>query len=304
MNSGHFSILIATLAVVAMEDRVCADQQPPPQKPDTSVVAEGISSNPGAVDVRTGTGELQETIEGLLGLPKDTGFFFGGLIAADANWLATGGNDPGKWSFNRLLILGAGLDAEKVFGWPGGRFGVQFLQFNGENTNRQAGSVQGYNSLPGPEPLFRSELYQLWWRQELFDGKFILRFGKVVPTNDFNNVLRPVPEQDQRLAIPAVSGLLFTPVFVNPTLLGVMPGYYNSAYGITTTFTPVRNLYLSYGIYDGNIANHVQTGLHNAPNFNGYYFHVAEAGGAWEAGGLPGSFAIGGWHQTGHLSTP
>jgi porin len=303
VSTTHLSILIAALGVVAMEDRVCADQQPPPQKPETSAVAEGISSNPGAVDVRTGTGELQETIEGLLGLPKDTGFFFGGLIAADANWLATGGNDPGKWSFNRLLILGAGVDAQKVFGWPGGRFGVQFLQFNGENTNRQAGSVQGYNSLPGPEPLFRSELYQLWWRQELFDGKFILRFGKVVPTNDFNNVLRPVPVQDQHLAIPAVSGLLFTPVFVNPTLLGVMPGYYNSAYGITTTFTPVRNLYLSYGIYDGNIANHVQTGLHNAPNFNGYYFHIAEAGGAWEAGGLPGSFAIGGWHQTGHLAT-
>jgi porin len=303
MSPGHFYLLIATLAVVAMEDRACADQQPPPQKPETSAVAEGISSNPGAVDVRTGTGELQETIEGLLGLPKDTGFFFGGLIAADANWLATGGNDPGKWSFNRLLILGAGVDAQKVFGWPGGSFGVQFLQFNGENTNRQAGSVQGYNSLPGPEPLFRSELYQLWWRQELFDGKFILRFGKVVPTNDFNNVLRPVPVQDQHLAIPAVSGLLFTPVFVNPTLLGVMPGYYNSAYGITTTFTPLRNLYLSYGIYDGNIANHVQTGLHNAPNFNGYYFHIAEAGGAWEAGGLPGSFAIGGWHQTGHLTT-
>ena len=245
MNSRHFSILIAALGVLAMADRVCADQQPPPQKPDTNAVAEGISSNPGAVDVRTGTGELQERIEGLLGLPKDTGFFLGGLLAADANWLATGGADPGKWSFNRLFILGAALDAEKVFGWPGGRFGVQFLQFNGEHTNRQAGSVQGYNSLPGPDPLHRSELYQLWWRQELFDGKFILRFGKVVPTNDFNNVLRPVPVQDQHLAIPAVSGLLFTPVFVNPTLLGVMPGYYNSAYGITTTFTPVRNLYLS-----------------------------------------------------------
>lgn len=63
MNGGHCSILIATLAMVAMKDRVCADQQPPPQKPDTTVVAEGISSNPGAVDVRTGTGELAETIE-------------------------------------------------------------------------------------------------------------------------------------------------------------------------------------------------------------------------------------------------
>ena len=113
-----------------------------------------------------------------------------------------------------------------------------------------------------------------------------------------------MPVQDQHLAIPAVSGLLYTPVFLNPTLLGAMPGYYNTAYGITATLTPVRNLYLSYGLYDGNIANHVQTGLHGAPNFNGYYFHVGEAGGAWEVAGLPGSFGIGGWHQTGQIHYP
>jgi porin len=82
-----------------------------------------------------------------------------------------------------------------------------------------------------------------------------------------------------------------------------MPGYYNTAYGVTATFSPVKNIYLSYGVYDGNIANHVQTGLHGAPNFNGYYYHVGEAGGAWEVAGLPGSFGIGGWHQTGQLST-
>jgi porin len=177
------------------------------------------------------------------------------------------------------------------------------LQFNGQPTNQQAGSVQGYNSLPGPEPLNRSELYQLWWRQEVFDGKLILRIGKVVPTNDFNNVLRPVPVQDQHLAIPAVSGLLYTPVFIDPTLLGGMPGYYNSAYGITTTFAPTRNIYLSYGIYDGNIAHGVQTGL-TGPHFNGYYFNVWEAGAAWEVDGLPRSFGIGGWRQTGLLSGP
>src|SRR6476660_9088160 len=254
-----------------MEDRVCADEQTAAQTTDTNVIAESISSNPGAVDVRTGTGELAETIDGLVGLPRDTGVFFGGAFVADANCLLTGGAEPGKWSFNRLLILGAGLDAEKLVGWSGGRFGVEFLQFNGEHTNRQAGSVQGYNSLPGPDPLHRSELYQLWWRQELFDRKFILRFGKVVPTADFNNVLRPVPMQDQSLFIPSVSGLLFTPVFVNPTLLGVMPGYYNSACGVTTTFAPTENFYFSYGVYDGNIANGTQTGT-RGPEFNGYYF--------------------------------
>jgi len=47
------------------------------------------------------------------------------------------------------------------------------MQFNGQPTNEQAGSVQGYISLEGPEPLDRSEFNELWWRQELFDEKLI-----------------------------------------------------------------------------------------------------------------------------------
>jgi porin len=258
----------------------------------------GISSNPGAVNQTTGTGQLGEW----LGFTKDSGVFLGGVWAGDTNYLISGGEQPGSWSWDSLLILSLGLDSEKLVGWKGGKFGIDFLRFDGDPTNQRAGSVQGYNSLPGPLPLHRSELYQLWWRQELFDGKLIVRVGKMVPTADFNNVLRPVPTQDQSLFIPSVSGLLFTPVFVNPTLLGVMPGYYNSACGVTTTFAPTKNFYFSYGVYDGNIANGTQTGT-RGPEFNGYYFNIWEAGAAWQIGSdkLPGSFGIGLWNQSGQM---
>ena len=260
----------------------------------------GISANPGAVDQVTGTGQAGEW----LGFKKDSGVFLGGVWAADTNYLISGGEQPGSWSWNSLLILNLDLDFEKLIGWKGGKFGIDFLRFDGEPTNERAGSVQGYNSLPGPPPLHRSELYELWWRQELFDRKLIVRVGKTVPTADFNNVLRPVPTQDQSLFIPSVSGLLFTPVFKNATLIGAMPGYYNSAFGVTTTFAPTNNFYLSYGVYDGNLATGSQTGT-KGPEFNGYYFHIGEAGAAWEIGSdnLPGSFGIGLWNQTGHLRT-
>jgi porin len=258
----------------------------------------GISANPGAVNQITGTGQAGEC----LGFKKDSGVFLGGVWAGDTNYLISGGEQPGEWSWNSLLIISLGLDSEKLIGWKGGKFGIEFLQFDGQLTNQQAGSVQGYNSLPGPPPLDRSELYQVWWRQELFDEKLIIRVGKIVPTADFNNVLRPVPTQDQSLFIPSVSGLMFTPVFVNPTLLGVLPGYYNSAYGVTTTFAPTNNFYFSYGVYDGNIANGTQTGT-RGPQFNGYYFNIWEAGAAWEIGSdnLPGSFGVGLWNQSGQL---
>ena len=259
-----------------------------------------ITGNPAAENQLPGTGLAGR----LLHLPEDSGLRLGGLWLADTNGLLSGGAQPGKWSWNSALIIGANLDAEKLLHWKGASFGVQFLQFNGQDTNGQAGSVQGYNSLPGAPPLNRSELYQLWYRQTLFDDKIVFRIGKMVPTYDFNNVARPVPTQDEALEIPAVTGLLYTPVFVNPTLLGAIGGYYNSVCGLTLTVAPTKNSYLNYGFYDGNVARGVQTGL-TGPHFNGYYFNILEAGVDWVAAGrYPGQFGLGLWHQTGVLDGP
>ena len=129
------------------------------------------------------------------------------------------------------------------------------MQFSGQNTNGLAGAFPGFDSIEAGPPFVRNELYELWYRQSLFDDKLIFRIGKSVPTYDFNNVVRPVPVGDPAAAIPAVTSLSYTPIFVNPTMLGVIPGYYNSATGITTTFAPTKSTYLNYGFYDGNAAN-------------------------------------------------
>jgi porin len=261
----------------------------------------GIAGNPGAVNSSTGTGWLGREI----GMPASSGVTFGGIWVADADWVMSGGANPGNVTYNSLLIASLHIDLQKAAGLKGASIGSEFLQYNGQPTNAQAGSVQGYNSLPGPPPLDRSELYQLWWRQEFFDGKFILRVGKSVPTIDFNNVIRPVPEQDDSRTIPAVSGLIYTPLFINPTLVGVAPGYYNSAYGVTATVIPRKDLYLSYGAYDGSGATGTQTGL-TGPHFSGNYFQILEAGYAWELGAQrkPGIIAAGAWYQNGLLSLP
>jgi porin len=268
--------------------------------PSSSNIPDVITGNPAAENVLPGTGLAGR----LLQLPESTGLRLGGVWLADTNGLLSGGKQPGKWSWNSALIIGANLDAEKLLAWKGASFGVQFLQFDGQDTNGQAGSVQGYNSLPGLKPLDRSELYQLWYRQSLFNDSLVIRIGKIVPTYDFNNVARPVPTHDETLDIPAVTGLLYTPVFVNPTLLGAIGGYYNSVYGFTLTLAPTRNTYLNYGTYDGNVARGVQTGL-TGPHFNGYYFNILEAGIDWVAAGkYPGEFGVGGWYQTGRLHGP
>ncbi len=184
-----------------------------------------VSSNPGAVDMIAGTGALGR----LLGLGEDTGIRLGGLWIGDASGVLSGGRDPGKWGLNGLTIVDLNFDTEKIFGMTGGSFGTQFLQFSGQPTNKLAGAFPGFDSLEVTPPLVRQELYQLWYRQTLFDDKLIFRVGKMVPTFDFNNVVKPVPTSDSSAVIPAVTSLVYTPIFVNASMLGVMP---------TTTIPP------------------------------------------------------------------
>jgi Carbohydrate-selective porin len=292
--------LPAGIALLALASSAFAEDEPSFFDQLRGHAPPSITGNPAAESIDPGTGLTGR----LLHLPEDRGVRVGGIWLGDTNGLISGGAQPGKWSWNSALIVGANVDAEKLVGWDGASFGIQFLQFNGQDTNGQAGSVQGYNSLPGPVPRDRSELYQLWYRQTLFDEKVIFRIGKVVPTFDFNNVARPVPTQDQRLDIPAVTSLLYTPVFVNPTLLGAIGGYYNSVSGFTLTVAPTDNVYLSYGLYDGNVARGVRTGM-MGPQFNGYWFNIWEAGADWViADQYPGNIGAGLWHQTGVLDSP
>jgi porin len=270
----------------------------PGQTPATLYSA--IAANPAAVNIVAGSGWLGQT----LGMRPDSGVFLGGVWVGNGNYLFSGGESPGTSSFNSLFVADLTLDLAKLAKIPGAQFAVEFLNFAGQPSNAEAGTVTGYNGLTGQPPLTRSELYELWWRQSLFDDGLIIRIGKSVPTYDFNNVTRALQTTEESLAIPAVTSLIYTPIFVNPTILGNLPGYYNSAYGVTTTLAPNEHIYLSEGVYDGDLALGDQTGLWAAPRFNGYYFNIAELGGGWVLGSnkFPGSAGIGGWHQTGTLS--
>ena len=250
------------------------------------------------MNVTAGTGALG----GALGLAPDSGLRLGGVLVSNGNVLLSGGKNQGATSSNNLFLLDAQADLDTLAHIPGASIGIAGLRFDGQPTNQQAGTLTGYNGLSGLSPRDRTELYQLWWRQALLDDRLIVRIGKVVPTYDFGNVAAAVPVQDVNLRVPAVTGLLYTPAFVNPTMLGVLPGYYKAAYGITVTLN--KRFYTSLGVYDGNNARGEQTGPRGTPTFNSYQFQIGEAGTSWLLGAdnLPGSAALGVWDQTGTVS--
>jgi porin len=287
-------------AITLVSGGAAAAQTVPPAL-DSSPAIAAVTGNPAATTFTTGTGQLGHW----LGLRDEWGIRLGGLWLADANLLASGGLHPGTWTYNSALFISLGIDAEKMVDWRGASFGVQFLQLNGANTNGEAQTISGYNGIVGPTPRQRSELYQAWYEQVLLKDLLKVRIGRSTPTADFNNVLRPVTLNDINQNIPSVSGLLYSTVFVNGSLLGALPGYYNPGDGITVNVTPTKNVYVNLGAYDGNLARGVQTGL-VGPQLNGYYFTIAEMGFSWLLGEdrHPGQFGLGLWRETGTLTAP
>ena len=259
---------------------------------------EGISGNPSVANLDIGTGKLGKA----MGFTEDSGVRVGALVIQDYSYLIDGGVSPHKGGLNSVLMLGLNLDTGKLKLWKDGLFCLTLLQFNGRPVNNYAGAIQGYDSLYALNPLDRFEVYQLWFRQDLFNNKLIIRIGKMVTSYDFGNVLRPYAFREKDLNIPATTGLTYNSVFINSTALGTQPGFYNSAYGITVTYCPTDSCYLSYGGYDGNLARRKNTGM-RGPQFNGYYYHIGEAGCGWVVKKLPGNLSIGGWYQSGKLET-
>lgn len=290
---------VALFALAGQAPRAQPAPDPAAQpKPPEKVVA--ISGNPASTNVGVvGTGWLGRT----LGLRDEWGIKLGGMWLADTNVVVAGGVQPGAWSNNSGLVLGLGVDAEKLVGWTGASFAFQFLQFNGANTNGEAGSIAGYNGIVGLPPFNRTEVLEAWYLQEMIKDVLKMRIGRVLPTYDFGNVLRPMTLVDEDQNIPAVSGLLYSPIFVNASMIGAALGYYNPANGVTINFTPTKTFYLNLGVYDGNRYRGIQTGTY-PPMFNGYFLNMAEIGTSWLLGdgNHPGQFGIGLWRQTGQVT--
>lgn len=242
----------------------------------------------------------------MLGVSDESGLTMGGYFIPELSWVASGGAKPDSAFDNFALGIHASLDANRAVNIPGGTLGVEFLEYSGGAVNDAAGSVQNLTTMDGPSPRTREQLMQLWWRQSLFDNKFIIQIGKMNGPGMFGNVQYPVLISETIRQDRDISNLLFVPVGLNPTLFGRMPSYYNTGYGLAAHFAPTKNLYLSYGLFDANGIAGKQTGLDVEPNINTRKLHIGEFGYSWRAGEArkPGRIGVGGWWQTGAAFTP
>lgn len=286
------------------EASVEAAPVPAPSPPVTSAI--GVSGNPINSLHFMGTGQLGQW----LGLPADGALRIGGVAVGTSTPQLSGGSDRGALSWAGFVALELSIDLEKAIGWNGAKLSVAGLQYNVQPVNQRAGSVQGVNSVSAVGPNNRTELYNYLFSQNLFADQFQLIAGKLIPTISFGNATAPDPSaQNENYGVPSLSGLSYTPVFVVPTMLGRIPGYPDSALGVTTTIAPNAfkgRTYISAGVFDGRLgAGQAWTGL-VTPSLKGPLFSVLQVGTAWRLGQrqAPGQLFIGGWHQSGPLGSP
>ena len=214
-----------------------------------------------------------------LGLSPDAPIVVGGLAVLGGNWLASGGLKPNKTTGDAGTVIGAMVDMDKLVRLPGADIYASFLEYQGARTNQAAGSVQIYDGLAPASFFSRQELFELWWRQRLLDDKLTVKVGKIAVTGEFDaQFFQPVliPRDNGKPDTSAVGSYLTWGAYGNPTLFTKIPTFPNTAWGATILFQPTINAYVKYGVFDGNGATGVQTGMKIGPIFNDYRFHIGE----------------------------
>jgi porin len=266
-----------------------------------------VPSNPNAFSGLQSSGILQKSV----GLPLDAPLQVGGIATFVGNRLTSGGLKTFTDSGERVFGFNAALDMERLFPFasiPGGELYSGLIQYEGGRGQQYVGSVQGYDGVNAWSPKYgrdRLELYEVWWRQRLFDDRLIAKVGKINAASEFGGVAYPptIPQESSRAAW-TISDLLFAPIGVNPTLFGRIPAYANTAWGATVTVQPTPAVYGRYGFFDGNGIRY-ETGPRLGPDLNENMFQIAEGGLSWELGDerKAGRVAAGIWKQTGILPT-
>lgn len=246
-------------------------------------------SNEKNVDTGKPPHQWQRATNDWLGLrPRldDLGITIQGDLAWDVSWRLHGSTAPGGATASRTLAnVNITLDTQRLLGWQGGTFFINYQNKSGRDGSELYPTLQGISNIDGPN---RSQISELWYEQSLWDGKVRLKAGKIDANSEF-----ALPENGQEF--------LNWSMAQSPTILGI-PTYPDPAMGMNLIVSPVQGLELALGVYDGALQEGVSTGNRGPSTLFGApadLFFISEARLRWGAGALPGLLALGLWHHTG-----
>lgn len=213
--------------------------------------------------------------------------------AADVQGNPVGGKKKGFAYFHNI-----GLDllihTEKLVGWKGGRIHISASQRSGRSlTKRDIGNTFDVAQLCCGRTY---KLVDLSLQQSLFEDKLNIRLGRIAGGDEF-------------LSSPLYWLFVQNGIDGNPVGIFFNVGfsaYPNATWGVRVKSRPTKQSYIMAGVYNAN-PDRIKNKHHGADfSFDGPYLVIAETGyhpnSLLQSTGLPGSYKIGGYYQSGDFN--
>lgn len=220
----------------------------------------------------------------------ELGIDFQATLQIDWTKNLQGGESTDGSIFRHLFQAELTFDS-KLAGYEGGSFCLLFEDQNGREAAEKVGDIQGTDNNDADG---RTQLSQIWYRQELLEGKLWLKVGKIDANDDFAAVA---------YADGFINGSAATFATTSTGGGGLFPTYPDPSFGVELFVEPVDWWYAGFGAFDGSASRGVRTGtagpvtLWQSPSSQ---FLIGETGLRWALGEseLAGRVAVGGWGHT------
>jgi porin len=209
--------------------------------------------------------------------------------------------------YEGLADIGLAADLEKMVGWPGAKLYANALQIHGRGASDRllGGNLMTVSNI---EARPTTRLYRLWFEQALFEHLVSLRLGQLAGDDEFIT---------SETAGDLINGTFGWPLLTAANIRGGGPAYPLPQPGVRLQVKPAADVTLRAAVFSGN------PGGRNCPGgdpqecdphgvkfpLSGGTFWIAEGeyavnsgkGAAGLPGGLPGTYKLGAWHETGNF---
>ena len=220
---------------------------------------------------------------------QDAGITVGATLTLEGFSNFQGGIDTAHLVGATTFDLNLAVDTDKLLHWHGGEFYVDLEDHAFRNPSTAlVGDLQVFDK-QNTSPYL--QIFEMWFQQNLLDGKIRVKIGKVDANTDFSVI-------DNGLPFLSSSTQVSPTIFVFPTTPDPMPS-------ANVFFTPNESYYASFGAYYANRSDRfgdlVDDPAEIQPTAFGTFL-IGETGLKWHAAPIleqAGNLKVGAWGHTG-----
>jgi porin len=296
--------------VVAACDRAAAQQGPAEQQgpvPGAGPTNQGLGPTNANNLFAPSRTNLLGNLFGLRSAAADYGVTVGLSETSEVLGNVTGGVHQGA-GYDGLTLMSVGLDTGKAFGLAGGMLDVSALQIHGRNLSSD--NLLDLQTASGIESERSTRLWELWYQQILPGGTADIKIGQQSLDTEFLGSL---------YAATFINTAAGWPILPSLDLYAGGPAYPLSSLGVRLRWRPTGSVTLLGGVFDDNppggpfdddgpvrgaeqsgtrfsfstgalVLAELQYAVNQPPTSD-----VAAEG----TGGLPGTYKLGGWFDSG-----